>query len=168
MDQELIGLIIDLRRMVGFLGEKDQFEWWQSTFFIQGSSSFLAPLFGRTEKMAQFKGVTQAAALIHDQSIGVGKVYHLFRMPEFIEQSIHQHFMNGKDESEDVGSKGKDEVMQMLNKTSIQPEKVEEGPVHIGTEVNVRQVSFWKEVAGYYHNAFQQGFTSFPYFSDLE
>jgi hypothetical protein len=33
--------------------------------------------------------VKEAAARVHDEYIGVGKVYHLFRLPEHIEQALH-------------------------------------------------------------------------------
>jgi hypothetical protein len=82
-----------LRTLVGFLGEREQFAWWPSAFFAPGSQAFLLPLFARTRLLAQCNGVTQAAALVHDDRIGVGQVYHLFRLPEDMEQAIHR-FLN--------------------------------------------------------------------------
>jgi len=79
-----------LRATIGYLGEREQFAWWQSSFFDQGSSAFLTPVFARTHVLAQVAGVTRAAALVHDKWIGVGDAYHLFRMPEDVEQAIHR------------------------------------------------------------------------------
>jgi hypothetical protein len=90
MSLNLIEELARLRIVIGFLGEKDHFGWWQSSFFTPGSDAFLSPLFGRTKVLAQCNGVTRAAALVHDERIGVGNVYHLFRLPEDIEQGLHQ------------------------------------------------------------------------------
>ena len=84
-----------LRLLVGFLGEKDHFAWWQSSFFAPGSNAFLAPVFPRTQLLAQYEGVTRAASLQHDDRIGVGDVCHLFRLPEDVEQGLHRPHGNG-------------------------------------------------------------------------
>lgn len=62
-----------LRTVVGYLGERDQSAWWQSSFFGPSSRAFLQPIFARTELLAQYNGVTRAAALVHDDRIGVGQ-----------------------------------------------------------------------------------------------
>ena len=78
-----------LRAVVAYLGERDQFAWWQSAFFGAGSALFLSPIFARTQILAQCAGAGMAAARVHDEHIGVGGVYHLFRLPEEIERSLH-------------------------------------------------------------------------------
>lgn len=90
MDALHLEKLTSLRILVGYLGEREQYTWWPSAFFASGSAAFLAPLFTRTQPLAQFNGVTQAAALIHDERIGIGQVYHLFRLPEDLEQGIHR------------------------------------------------------------------------------
>jgi hypothetical protein len=42
--------------------------------------------------MAQYHGVTEAACRVHDERIGVGRVFHLYRLPETIEQRIPDAF----------------------------------------------------------------------------
>lgn len=79
-----------LRCAVGYLGERDQFGWWPSAFFSASARAFLAPVFARTQTLAQASGVSLAAARVHDDRIGVGQVYHLFRLPEDLEQGIHR------------------------------------------------------------------------------
>jgi hypothetical protein len=90
MEATLLEQLVTLRTVVGYLGERDQYGWWQSSFFAPGSQAFLAPMFGRTQLLAQCNGVTRAAAVVHDERIGVGNVYHLFRLPEDIEQALHR------------------------------------------------------------------------------
>ncbi len=79
-----------LRATVGYLGEREQLAWWQSSFFSPQSPAFLAPVFGRTQVLAQCVGVARAAAALHDAHIGVGRVHHLFRLPEELERALHR------------------------------------------------------------------------------
>ena len=52
-----------LRTVVGYLGEREQYAWWQSSFFGPGSKTFLAPVFGRTQVLAQCAGVTHGGGV---------------------------------------------------------------------------------------------------------
>ena len=82
--------IVRLRVIVGYLGEKAQFDWWQSGFFTPSSAAFLNPVFARTSALAQYHGVKEAARRLHDEHIGVGRMFHLFRLPETLEQSLFE------------------------------------------------------------------------------
>src|SRR5215212_10212064 len=66
MNATQLEALTTLRTVVGYLGERDQFAWWQSSFFAPTSRAFLAPVFGRTQALAQYAGVSRAAALVHD------------------------------------------------------------------------------------------------------
>jgi hypothetical protein len=79
--------IAELRVLVGYLGEKGQANWWGSEFFGPTATAFLAPIFNRYLFLAQYQGATAAAAKIHDEAIGVGRIYHLFRLPIGLEQA---------------------------------------------------------------------------------
>jgi hypothetical protein len=41
MEVEIIETLAKLRFAIGYLGERDQFGWWQSSFFTQGSNALL-------------------------------------------------------------------------------------------------------------------------------
>ncbi|MEI6263193.1 MAG: BrxE family protein, partial [Deltaproteobacteria bacterium] len=71
-----------MRLLVGYLGEKDQFNWWPTTFICSFSNLFLSPVFPRTTLLSQYHGILEAARRLHDERIGVGSVFHLFRLPE--------------------------------------------------------------------------------------
>ncbi len=90
MESIQLEYLAKLRVVVAYLGEREQFSWWQSLFLSANSQAFLAPIFTRTQFLAQCSGVTRAAARVHDERIGTGHVYHLFRLPEDMEQDIHQ------------------------------------------------------------------------------
>tara|TARA_B100000686_G_scaffold343118_1_gene423375 strand:- start:618 stop:986 length:369 start_codon:yes stop_codon:yes gene_type:complete len=92
--ETILSQIGRLRVIVGYLGEKDQHNWWGCSFFSAISSSFLDPVFPRTAFLARCHGVKAKATRLHDERIGVGKVYHLFRLPEHTEQKLHEHFLD--------------------------------------------------------------------------
>src|SRR5947207_11300108 len=95
MNAKLIHQTIVLRLAVGILGEHGQAAWWPSMFLGQHANAFLSPIFGSKTRMAQYHGVTEAACRIHDERIGVGRVFHLFRLPETIEQRLSAAFQEG-------------------------------------------------------------------------
>jgi hypothetical protein len=74
---------------VGFLGERAQFAWWPTAFYEPSSRNlFLEPVFSKTSRLAQYHGVLEAARRLHDEHLSVGS-YHLFRLPEEVEQDLH-------------------------------------------------------------------------------
>ena len=164
MGIDLIRTIAELRLAIGYLGERDQFGWWQSSFFTRGSDAFLSPLFGRTQLLAQCNGVTRAASIIHDERIGVGKVYHLFRLPEDIEMNIYNTFQNMR-EPLMVFRTGN--VMSFLKEFALQPGQVSSGPTRVGDTKSIFELYSWKVVSGLYLNAIDNKVETFPYFSEI-
>ena len=81
--------IIELRFLVGFLGEKSQCNWWPTSFYEASSVRFLEPVFSRTAHLAQYHGAVEAARRFHDENLSVGS-FHIFRLPEEIEQNLHE------------------------------------------------------------------------------
>jgi len=167
MEVDLIEILAKHRRVVGYLGEKDKFGWWQSSFFTQGSQAFLSPLFWRTQTLAQCNGVTQAAALIHDERIGVGNVYHLFRLPEDLERGIHQALHDevfAQAVQKSIASI--DTALNGLLQGDDRKEPAGIGPIRAGDIVALREVKSWYRIASFYYWAFEQGQQIFPYFAD--
>ena len=168
MEIDLLAALAQYRMVIGYLGEKERYGWWQSSFFTQGSSAFLSPLFGRTQLLAQCNGVTQAAALMHDERIGVGNVYHLFRLPEELEQSIHQALHNAQlGETIQKIISSKDFALDYLRKNSATPDKPGIGPTRVGNINALREQKAWNDVAGLYLSAFEEQNEIFPYFTNL-
>ena len=168
MDTNLLSTIAKLRIYIGYLGEKDQFGWWQSAFFTKGSSAFLSPLFSRTQLLAQCNGVTRAAALVHDERIGVGHVYHLFRLPEDLEQGIHQTLHDpifGSVLPEDADQRvAQDRLSDFAAGVNI----VGIGPIRVGEISDLYIVDKWREVASLFIDAFQHLKEVYPYFADIQ
>jgi hypothetical protein len=168
MEVELIETLAKLRFTIGYLGERNQFGWWQSSFFTPGSNAFLSPLFGRTQILAQCNGVTRAATLVHDERIGVGHVYHLFRLPEEIEQGIHQtlHKPNLGQALLKIISKP-ETALDYLRKSSASKHPAEVGPIRIGNIGALHNLDTWQTVASAYFYGFEQETIVCPYFSDI-
>ena len=168
MEIDLIESLALYRAVIGYLGEREQFGWWQSSFFTQGSSAFLSPVFGRTQLLAQCNGVTRAAALVHDERIGVGNVYHLFRLPEEFEQGIHQALQDAQ-----LGAgvqkiiANKDTALDNLRKSSATPNQPGIGPTRVGNIRALRDQETWNFVAGLYLFSFETQKEILPYFANL-
>jgi hypothetical protein len=155
-----------LRIVVGYLGERQQFAWWPSAFFAPGSDAFLAPLFARTRLLAQCNGVTQAAARVHDERIGVGQVYHLFRLPEDVEQGAHQALQDAahKDTIMPLIENQETALAYLRQRAGVQHE-FSMGPVLVGRASDLRTWETLGAIACHYHHGFATGVQTFPYFS---
>ena len=160
--------LAELRILVGYLGEKSQYNWWTSSFFGAGSQAFLKPVFARTSLLAQYHGIKESAAKIHDEHIGVGRgVYHLFRLPEGFEQKLHALVSDESFHSR-ITPLIHDKVtaLSALSQYAATVESHAEGPVHVGKVADLESKEVWQTVAGHYRNAFESGRQVFPFFVD--
>ncbi len=160
--------IVALRLAVGLLGEQEQSAWWPSSFLGPHAQTFLNPIFGGKTRMAQYNGVTEAACLVHDERIGVGRVFHLYRLPEMIEQWIANAFQEGS-LPEDVtrcfnSAEAAESILTGLAKgqTAAKP-----GPVRLGGADMINSPDGVALLAATYRAAFQTGIKCYPYFTDL-
>lgn len=167
MQKESIKNLVLMRLVVGYLGEKDQFNWWSSSFLNETTKKMLEFTFPRTAFLAQYEGLSASAAKIHDERIGVGETFHLFRLPEFVEKSLVNHLQT-KSEEADFKSAilSKEKALEVLTTLAGGASLVDEGPVNIG-RINVND---WKltinKIASSYLTAFTNEKKSFPYFRD--
>src|ERR1039458_4053001 len=88
MSDSYLTTLLQMRLLIGFLGERAQFAWWPTAFYEPASRLFLEPVFSKSSQLAQYHGVLEAARRLHDEHLSVGS-YHLFRMPEEVEQDLH-------------------------------------------------------------------------------
>lgn len=158
--------IAALRAVVGYLGEKEQYGWWQSSFLGSSSNAFLVPVFGRTALLAQLTAITTAAAQLHDEYIGVGDTYHLFRLPEDLEQDIHAFFADPEHKQQLYALTKSREVAIAYLQGVMNPSQPGIGPTYLGSMETLRSGAAWSAAAAHYANAFAQGNRSYPYFAD--
>lgn len=167
MSADEMEALATLRAAVGLLGEKEQQGWWGCAFFSKSAATFLAPLFPRTQFLSQANGVTAAAALLHDDRIGVGQVFHLFRLPEDMEQSIQRTLMEesaARRISQNVLSA--ELALQWLRDFAGTKGKASTGPLRVGDLEDLCSLAKWKKAASIYTQAFESQHQSFPYFAD--
>lgn len=152
----------EVRVLVGYLAEQKA-TWFSSQFFGPRASAFLEPVFARTAFQAQCKGVTAAAARVHEDAIGIGRTHHLFRLPEVLEQGVattllHAPFveqLRSQLTSPDVAFRR----LEALATPGVAHEgaQVMTGDFVEGTEALLRAL------AGVYVDAFRKSIKSFPF-----
>ncbi|MGH7135852.1 MAG: BrxE family protein [Pirellulales bacterium] len=155
--------IVSLRLAVGLLGERDQAGWWPSSFMSQASNAFLAPVFGERVLHARYQGILEAARRTHDDRIGVGRVFHPFRLPEAIEHRTFEAMRAGDLKS--VGAiSSPDAAWAALEKLEGEPVDARSGPALVGPADVLERLRWVAEAASLYSAAFRNGLQCFPYF----
>jgi hypothetical protein len=165
-DVSILGLI-RLRLAVGSLGERANPPWWNSRFLRENAAAFLDPVFGTKKELAQYVGVIEAARRVHDERIGVGRVFHLFRLTEAIEQSLLAEIESAESRHAlgTIGGDGlADDVLPSLKGRASERMA---GPVRVGTIEDALTSSGLVAVGTCYRQAFDGGLQCFPYFSDI-
>ena len=165
MNEELIRKYILLRTLVGYLGEKSQCNWWDTNFLSSAGLKYLEINFPRSSFVAAITSVSEAARLLHDSRIGKGGVYHLFRLPFALEESLHHQLMGMESATFTPAIKDKDKALLQLQALAGSTIDASEGPVHIGTEKQIQQKNSIEELAKYYLYGFLNGIQVLPYFS---
>lgn len=168
MKSEILKQIAFLRLCIGFLGENEQHTWWASSFFSPTSSAFLSPIFNNKCLAAQYYGVKEAATIVHDEHIGIGKgVFHLFRLPETHEIEMHR-LLDNPDTKADLQEilKNKDAAEQFLSEFGEESGEKSTGPYRIDDTAKILTLKTWKKVAAQYASAFKNGYKTFPYFTN--
>jgi len=167
MNEKYCEDIAILRLLIGFLGEKNQYGWWASSFLSSESVAFLSPVFSRSCLLSRVRGVTAAACDIHDQRIGVGDVFHLFRLPEDIEVRLQKLYSSDKlniDVDEILHSR--ENALAHLDQMSQNIESSEVGPVLLADKSSVRDSHIWSLNAAHYLSGFKHSSEIYPYFGE--
>lgn len=154
--------LLEMREAVGFLGERSQYGWWPTAFYEASSRSFLEPVFTKTSMAAQYHGVVAAARRLHDEHLSVGS-FHLFRLPEEIEQDLHKLLQEIKDNTKNMKYQGKENALDFLNRLTGGAPKGSEGPVAIGEIKDVSSSKTIGTIAGAYVWAFSRNTKTYPY-----
>lgn len=160
--------ISELRVLVGCLGEKGQANWWSSEFFSSTAAAFLAPIFNRSLFLAQYQGATAAAAKVHDEAIGVGRIYHLFRLPIGLEQAAADA-LNDSTFVKSLQSRlsSREQALARLAEMAANHETTTPGPISLG-QMSDDLGNQLLRAAGVYHSALNLGIQSFPYVRETE
>jgi hypothetical protein len=167
MTSSLSRQLVRLRLLVGYLGEQQQYHWWPSAFLTPSSLAFLAPIFSKTALMAQYQGVKAAATRVHDAHIGLGKVYHLFRLPERLEQTLyHQMHDTAFTDTLGVPLHDKDQALACLAAWANSHATSAEGPVFVGPIAELVHAQTLGQLAQHYWSAFTHNTRVYPYYGE--
>lgn len=162
MDSCLL-VILKLRVIVSFLGERSQYDWWPTSFFgdySMRSLEFVAP---KTAMLAQYHGAVEAARRRHDEHLSVG-THNLFRLPEEFEQDLHSLVQTTQGTAIiREFPKDKETTLSDLVKMASNSVGAVEGPVSLGSMSMFREPATAKSIACVYANAFPAHVKAYPY-----
>jgi len=154
-----------LRLLVGYLGEKRQNAWWETSFLDATGQRFLEMVFPRTKVAAGMRSTGEAARSVHDARIGRVGTYHLFRLPLEIEDHIEQ-LLTQEDLAPWITEvKDKQTALAELDRLAQTKLDAPEGPVQVGTAKTILRKDSISELAAHYHSAMSKGRLCFPYFT---
>jgi hypothetical protein len=161
--RENLKVILELRTLVGLLGERQHYGWWQTNFFDNAASGFLQPVFSKTSHLAQYHGVLEAARRLHDEHLSVG-TYHLFRLPEEVEQDLHAivHGSSGEEIARQA-PQSKETALAALKPLAASSGTYNMGPTAIGSVKDLNSPNILRAIAAAYQSAFAQNINTFPY-----
>ncbi|MEX2488273.1 MAG: BrxE family protein [Pseudomonadales bacterium] len=160
---------MELRLLVGFLGEKSQLNWWGSNFIGSTSEAFLAPVFSRTTMLARYHGVCEAAMLVHDERIGVGANFHLYRLPDSVERAAAKEVASSDSTAlMDSVLASREAALTRLRELSQTEAEKAEGPVVVGNYSDLALKDMLHQSARHYLLAATDGYECFPYMREAE
>lgn len=163
MKEPYLTTLLEMRMLVGFLGERAQCTWWPTAFYEASSKLFLEPVFSKTSRLAQYHGVLEAARLLHDDRLSVGS-YHLFRLPEEVEQDLHATVQSSVGEKlANQALQSKEAALDALKQLAATGRTSSVGPTVVGNIKDLDSTDTLKAIAAAYLSAFTQNAKTYPY-----
>lgn len=163
MKESYLPALLQMRMLVGFLGERAQCAWWPTAFYEASSRLFLEPVFSKTSRLAQYHGVLEAARRLHDEHLSVGS-YHLFRLPEEIEQDLHSIVQSSAgEELTSQAPPSKEAALDALKHLAATSGASNVGPTAVGSIKDIDSTDTLKAIASAYLWAFTQNAKTYPY-----
>ena len=163
MKESYLVNLLRMRLLIGFLGERAQCAWWPTAFYEASSKLFLEPVFSKASRLAQYHGVLEAARRLHDEHLSVGS-YHLFRLPEEVEQDLHAAVQSSV--GEEIASQmpqSKDAALDALKRLSASDSTSSVGPTAVGGIQELDSTDTLKAIAAAYLSAFTHNAKTYPY-----
>jgi hypothetical protein len=156
--------LISLRLLVAYLGERKQFAWWDTSFLDATGRGFLARPFPRTPVHAAVRSASDAAGRVHDQAIGRVGIFHLFRLPLDLEQSLDLRLASVSAEELIGVIPSQSDALAQLAALAAKPAAPLAGPQKMGHDRQLGTPASLAQLAAAYGAAFQAGAPVFPYF----
>jgi hypothetical protein len=166
---EGIGKLALLRALVATLGERTTPPWWRTQFLTDVGLRALARVFPRTASSAAVISTAIAAQADHDRRIGVGRRFHLFRLPQDLERSLSAALSEDQFRirvAELVGGEPGRLLREIGNIANGRTTPEREGPVTLGPVARLAGTTAIEELASYYHASFETNNRALPYFEE--
>jgi hypothetical protein len=165
VSQSQVAQLASLRALVLFLGEKDQFGWWDCSFLGSTGQKYLAITHPRSHVATGVIAACKAARRVHDARIGKGRVYHLFRLPHATEQKLQRHTLTVDAVGLVTTFESKDKALQTLETLAKDPDGTPDGPIKLGGVKALSSSAIVGKLAGMYLGAFRASRQTMPYFT---
>lgn len=171
MDRPLAHQLLSLRAIVASLGEQPPSPWWRTQFLTDAGLRATSRIFPRTGVAAAINSACEAARLDHDKKVGVGRRYHLFRLPIDWEDGVTSMLKEPEQQAEakQLILSGRDGLLKSLESLVQGAKRVgKEGPVSLGLAVRIGTKEAIAELAANYLRAFTNNQKCYPYFEEQE
>lgn len=159
----LLKKILQSRILISYLGESQQFAWWESNFLSPVGLQFSEINFPRSAFSAACNSAAEAARRLHDTRIGRGSVLHLFRFSPPMEQDLHSKLLVLPKEEISPLIMDKETALKKLSELAKPANHQAEGPVQVAQFKGEIHQDDLTAMAAYYLNAFQNNLKCFPY-----
>jgi len=161
--------LLELRIVVLALGEARHAGWWRSQFLSPVGLSHLSYIYPRSNFGAAVRAASRAARAVHDASIGIGDVFHLFRLPLTLERRVDDVLRDSEADLLFQFGTALPQKHDLLDKLAALAEGIPDaslqaGPRRLGTLPDLKYPINVAAMASIYHAAFGNGAKAFPYF----
>ena len=157
---ELIEQFILLRLQVAYAGEASKPSWWPSACLSAGAALDFKALFADAAPAVAWQLSSQAACQAHDKWLS-GMDYHLFRLPEGLEEAIYH---TGLQLSSGQAQALLAQKEALLTETEAMGAAVT-GPHRLGSSADLLTGNALPALRACYAAAFSQAAQVFPYFT---
>lgn len=120
---------------------------------------------------AALESTCAVARADHDRRIGIGRAYHLFRLPTSLERVLSAFSMDDQfcAEASAMLAQPKDDLVRSLSTIANSHKAVAgEGPVSLGLAKRLLEPAALEEMAAHYRTSVETGRRVFPYFESEE
>lgn len=161
--------ITQLRVLVATLGESASPPWWKTTFLSEAGLRLTGRIFPRSGLSAAVNAVSQVARREHEQRIGKGRRYHLFRLQPSMERSIQVALTEPimVERLRGILALGQDGLLQELS-SLVGTARLggREGPTLMGPVGALSGSGGVGELAAMYRSAFREKTVVHPYYEE--
>jgi hypothetical protein len=157
---ELIEQFILLRLQVAYAGEASKPAWWPTACLTAGAVLDFKALFSEAAPAVAWQLSSQAACQAHDKWLS-GMDYHLFRLPEGLEEAIYHTGLQLSSAQAQALLAQRESLLTAAATTGTSTS----GPHRLGSSTDLLTGQALPALRACYTAAFAEGVQVFPYFT---